>query len=106
MFSINKFIVDPVEGDGALRSDSSEGFAFIEQRTTLRGLITKIDAHINSGQSHYLVPAGSTIYIKEERMFHPSWPKTIYKTEGSDAGMMIIDSSFVEFIKPSELRNS
>jgi hypothetical protein len=44
------------------------------------------------------VPSGASIFIKEERMFEPSWQAKVYKAEGMETGLMIIDRSFVEFI--------
>jgi hypothetical protein len=52
MFSLNKFIVEPIEGDRALRSNNASGFAMIEQRTALRCFKTTMDANIDVGGTY------------------------------------------------------
>lgn len=98
MFSLNKFIVEPVDGDRTLRTNNTSGFAMIEQRTALKSFKTVMDAHISIGQFFQYVPKDSLVFVREERMFEPGWQSKIYKADEMDEGVMIIDPSFMEFV--------
>lgn len=99
MLSFNKFIVEPVDGDRALRANNTSGFAIIEQRTALKSMKTVMDAHVVVGNDTQFIEKGSLIFVREERMFEPGWQSKIYKANEMDHGVMIVDPSFVEFIQ-------
>jgi hypothetical protein len=99
-FSMNKFLVKPYEVDRSLRSNSSSGFAMIEQRAYLKGLTTIMEAHITVGREFVVVPTGSTVFVKEEEFFKPGGIHKIYKSEGDDVEVQIVDVASVEFIDP------
>jgi hypothetical protein len=101
MFSVNKFIVEPFAGERAIRGNSSSGMLFIEQKTSLKSLKTLSDTYLTTGSFVRMVPSGSLIFVKEEQFHAPGWGQKIFDAEGVKEKFMIVDISFVEFIKSS-----
>lgn len=92
----NRLIVEAYRKDG-LKSHVSNGFAFIEQKVSLKGLTVLIDAKLSDGT---LVPKGSTAYIKEELLHTAAWAQKILQSDTLPTQFIVVDITHVEFIAP------
>ena len=92
----NRLIVEAYQKQG-LQTTISQGFAFIEQKVSLKGLKVLIDAKLADGT---IVLAGSTAYIKEEVLHTAPWAQKSYQCDTFLVPFMPIDATHVDFITP------
>jgi hypothetical protein len=90
----NRLVVESYEKQG-LQSTVSNGFAFIQQKVTVKGLKVLLDAKLTDGT---LIKKGSTAYIKEEALHTQPWAQKILESDAIPVPFIIVDMSFVEFI--------
>lgn len=95
----NKLIVESYKKE-ALRSKEVNGFAFVDQKLSLKGLRILVSAHLNNGQ--LFVKAGSLAFVKEDLLHTQQWAQKSYECDGIDGQFLIIDVNNVEFIKPND----
>lgn len=77
-FTLNDLLaVEPYQQGQGLQGEVKNGFAFVKQKNTLAGLKLILEARLNDGS---YIPAGSTIYIKEEFLMEHPWAKQIRKS--------------------------
>lgn len=93
----NKLIVEVYKKE-ALRSKIKDGFAFVDQKLTLKGLKILVNAKLNDGT---LIPMGSYAYIKEETLHTQQWAQKSYESSFFDQPVLIVDMIYVEFIEPT-----
>lgn len=91
-----RLIVEAYKKEG-LKSHVSNGFAFIEQKVSLKGLSVLIDAKLSDGT---LIPKGSTAYIKEELLHTSPWAQKILQSETLPGQFIVVDIANVEFVAP------
>lgn len=94
--SINKFVVEMYKKE-ALRTTEKNGFAFVSQKLTLKGLKTLVDTKLND---ETFIRKGSLIYVKEESLHTQAWAQKGYECAAIEGQFLIIDPTHVEFIEP------
>lgn len=92
----NRLIVEAYQKKG-LQSSVSNGFAFVEQKVSVKGLAVLMDAKLADGT---FVQKGSTAYIKEELLHAAPWAQKILQSDTFPAPFIIVDMSNVEYIVP------
>lgn len=92
----NRLIVEAYKKE-ALRSTEKNGFAFVSQKLTLKGLKVLVDAKLNDST---FVPKDSVVYIKEEVLHTQAWAQKPLECEAISEPFLIVDLNFVEFISP------
>lgn len=100
-YSFNKFIVESYKKEG-LRSTERNGFAFVDQKISLKGLKLLVAATISSSGSFSIIPKGSTVYIKEEVLHTQQWAQKPLECNGIEGPFLIVDMAYVEFVAPPE----
>lgn len=95
--SLNNRLIVEVYKKGELRSKVSNGFATIDQKSTLKGLKVLVDGKLNDGT---LVRSGSTVYIREEALHTQAWAQKSLECDFVGQPFLIVDVSHVEFIDP------
>lgn len=109
MFSLNnRFVVEAYFTDRSLKAKETNGFALIQQKVELKGLRLLVPARIenllsttaNGGPlTSNIIPAGSTIFIREELLHSQPWAKKILESESVEGKFIIVDMANVEFVK-------
>jgi len=94
--SFNKLIVEAYRKEG-LKTHVSNGFASIQQKVIVKGLIVLMDAKLSDGT---FVPKGSTAYIKEETLHTAPWAQKILECDFLQGQFIIADMAHVEFLSP------
>lgn len=92
----NRLVVQAYVKQG-LQASVSNGFAFIEQKVTVKGLTVLMDAKLADGT---VIPKGSTAYIKEEALHTQAWAQKVLQSDFMPGQFIIVDMSHVEFITP------
>jgi hypothetical protein len=92
----NRLIVEMYKKE-ALKSTEKNGFAFIAQKLSLKGLIVLVDAKLNDGT---FIKKGSIAYIKEEALHTQAWAQKGLECDAIEGSFLIVDMNFVEFIRP------
>jgi hypothetical protein len=92
----NRLIVEAYQKKG-LQSSISNGFAFVEQKVSVKGLQVLMDAKLADGT---YIQKGSTAYIKEELLHTAQWAQKILESDTFPAPFIIVDMSNVEYIVP------
>lgn len=92
----NRLVVEPYV-KSALQSTVTNGFAFITQKVTIKGLKVLMDAKLSDGT---FVPKGSTAYIKEETLHTQPWAQKVLESDTLGVPFIIVDLAHVEFISP------
>lgn len=92
----NRLVVEPYQ-KGALQSTVTNGFAFITQKVTVKGLTVLMDAKLEDGT---FVPKGSIAYIKEESLHTQPWAQKVLESDTLGVPFIIVDLANVEFISP------
>jgi len=90
----NRLVVQAYKKE-ALRSTEKNGFAFVDQKLSLKGLKVLADGVLSNGW----VNVGSTAYIKEELLHSQPWAQKSYQCESIGEPFMIVDIAHVEFIE-------
>ena len=90
----NRLIVEAYKKEG-LRSTVQNGFARIEQKSSLKGLTVLMDAKMNDG---FVILKGSTVYIKEEELHTKPWAQKVLESDTLGVPFIIVDLANVEFI--------
>ncbi len=97
MRSMNNRLVVEAYKKGPLDSTINNGFAFINQKMTVKGLTVLMDAKLNDGT---IVLKGSTAYIKEEDLYTQLWATKILESDTLKVPFIIVDMNNVQFISP------
>jgi len=92
----NRLIVEAYKKEG-LKSTISQGFAYIEQKVSVKGLTVLVDAKLSDGT---FVPKGSIAYIREESLHTQAWAQKVLECDTLKTPFIIVDISNVEFISP------
>jgi hypothetical protein len=92
----NRLIVEMYKKE-ALKSVEKNGFAFVSQKLTLKGLKILVDTVLSDGT---FVQKGSTAFIKEETLHTQAWAQKGFECAGLDGQFLIVDLTYVEFISP------
>jgi hypothetical protein len=102
-FSLNnRFIVEAYQKEG-LKSEVKNGFATIQQKVALKGLKVLVEGRVVHGLSSYIIPKGSTVYVKEERLHSPTGPANkVLSCEAVGQPFIIVDLNDVEFVSLAE----
>lgn len=97
----DRFIVKPYAGDRTLKAKVSNGFAMVQQKTSIVGLELLMEARLSTTNKDLLeiFPKGSMIYVKEELLFTQVWAKAIYESDAVEGNFIIVDVNNIEFIK-------
>lgn len=111
-FSLNnRFVVEPYTTDRGLKATERNGFAMITQKISLKGLKLLVDAKLtgygneslsidgSSMSGPFTVKAGSFIYIREELLHTQVWAQKPLECDGIEGKFIIVDASYVEFVK-------
>lgn len=99
-YSLNNRLIVETYKKEALRSKEVNGFAFVDQKLSLKGLKVLVDTHLNNGQ--VFVKAGSTAFIKEEALHSQQWAQKAYECDNIKGQFLIVDINSVEFIQPPQ----
>jgi hypothetical protein len=85
----NNIICKPHNLSGGLKSEVKSGLAFVKQKQDVIGLEVLLTSRLVEGENISTIPAGSIVYIREERISTMVWGKTIQsiKTSGTDKGV-------------------
>lgn len=106
----NRFIVEPYFSDRTLKATQGSGFAMVSQKVNLKGLKLLVDVrlfdssflerHVDGigSTTPFNIPAGSTVYIREELLYTQPWAKQILECKDVDGKFIIIDKQYVEMI--------
>lgn len=97
--SFNNRLILEIYKKSELRSKISNGFASIDQKTTLKGLKVLVETKLNDGT---LIRKNSLAYIKEELLHTQVWAQKPLECEAIGQSFIIVDISFVDFISPPE----
>jgi hypothetical protein len=92
----NRLVVEPYK-KGGLQTTVSNGFAFVEQKVTVKGLTVLMDTKLADGT---YVLKGSTAYIKEEALYTQAWAQKILESDFITGNFIIVDMIHVEFVTP------
>lgn len=98
IFSLNKVIVEEYKKE-ALRSKEQNGFAFVEQKTKLKGLRMLTDAQLFVGGQQLTILKGTIAYIKEETLHTQQWAQKSLESDTIQGKFLIVDISFVEYFE-------
>lgn len=93
----NRLIVEAYKKE-ALRGEVKNGFAFVGQKLTLKGLKVLVDAKLNDGT---IIIKGSTAYVKEESLHTQAWAQKTMEASYFQEPFLIIDLNHVEFVEPA-----
>jgi hypothetical protein len=92
----NRLVVEAYQKTG-LQTTVNAGFAFIQQKVTVKGLEVLMDAQLADGT---FVPKGSIAYIKEELLHTSAWAQKILESDTFERPFIIVDMTNVEYISP------
>lgn len=92
----NRLIVEAYKKE-ALRSTEKNGFAFVSQKLSLKGLKVLIDVKLSDST---FVVKDSIAYIKEELLHTASWAQKAMDCDAIGQPFLIVDLNYVEFIQP------
>ena len=95
----NRFIVEPYLTDRALKAKETNGFAMIQQKVSLKGLKTLVDAWIVNGSDKMIIPKGSIAYVREELLHTQPWAQKILESDAIEGKFIIVDMVNVEFVE-------
>lgn len=95
--SFNNRLIVEVYKKEALRTTEKNGFAFVAQKLSLKGLKVLVDVKLSDNT---FIPKGSVAYIKEEALHTQSWAQKAMECDGIEGQFLIVDLNNVEFIKP------
>lgn len=95
--SMNNRLIVEVYKKEALRSTEKNGFAFVSQKLSLKGLKVLVDVKLNDST---FIREGSIAYIKEETLHTAPWAQKAMDCNAIGQPFLIIDLSHVEFIQP------
>jgi len=85
MISIyNNIVCKPIPYAGGLKSEVKSGVAFVKQKVDIVSLEVLFDAQVVESGLKYTIPAGSLVYVKEERMATMPWGKNVLKINGTE----------------------
>lgn len=95
----NRFMVEPYKGDRALKANTTGGFAIVQQKVSIVGLMLLADALIClGGENVRTLAKGSKVYIKEELLFTQPWAQKVYESDAIEGKFIIVDLNYVEFV--------
>lgn len=97
----NRFIVEQYVKEG-LKAKVQGGIATPGQRDGLKGLRVLVDALIEFPNGREEIPAGSTVYIREESLHTQPWASKPLSCDKIEGKFMIVDLTYVEFIDVQE----
>ena len=92
----NRLVVEAYQKEG-LKSTVSNGFAFIQQKVSVKGLTVLMDSQLSDGT---FIPKGSIAYIKEESLHTAPWAQKILESDTMKTPFIIVDITNVEYIVP------
>jgi len=95
--SLNNRLLVEVYKKGELRSKISNGFATIDQKSTLKGLRVLVEGKLGDGT---IVRKDSIAYIREEALHTQQWAQKHLECELIGQPFLIVDANFIEFIDP------
>jgi len=95
--SLNNRVIVEMYKKGELRATEKNGFAFVAQKLTLKGLKVLMDAKLNDGT---FIRKNSIAYIKEEALHTQAWAQKGLECDAVEGQFLIVDTSFVEFFLP------
>lgn len=95
--SLNNRLIVEVYKKTELRSKVTNGFATIDQKSTLKGLRVLVEGKLNDGT---IVRRDSIAYIREESLHTQAWAQKSLECELFKQPFLIVDANFVEFIDP------
>ena len=98
-YSLNNKLIVEIYKKEALRSKEVNGFAFVDQKLSLKGLKVLVNTLLNNGE--IFVKAGDVAFIKEEALHSQQWAQKAYECNGIEGQFLIVDINNVEFIQPS-----
>ena len=90
----NRLVVEPYRKE-ALRANVRNGFATLDQKLAVKGLMVLMDAKLNDGST---VPKGSKAYIREEALHTQPWAQKVSESDAVEGQFLIVDLNHVEFI--------
>lgn len=90
----NRFILQAYKKE-ALRAKEQNGFAFLDQKTAVKGLKVLVNAKLTDGT---VVLAGSIAYIKEESLHNMPWAQKSYTSDFVNEPFIIVDATYVEYV--------
>jgi len=80
----NTVICKPHSLAGGLKAEIRSGVAFVKQKMDIIPLEVLQNSSIMEGQSSIRVPAGATVYVREEKLTTMPWGKTVQRLKGAD----------------------
>lgn len=92
----NRLVVESYKKE-ALQSEIKNGFAFIQQKVTVKGLAVLMDAKLADGT---FIPKGSVAYVKEESLQTKPWAQKVLQSDTLKTPFIIVEMSDIEFISP------
>jgi hypothetical protein len=92
----NKLIVEMYKKE-ALRASEKNGFAFVSQKLTLKGLKVLMNAKLSDGT---FIRRGSIAYVKEEILHTAAWAQKPMECSAVAEPFLIIDVGYVDFVEP------
>jgi hypothetical protein len=95
--SMNNRLVLETYQKGGLNASISNGFAFVEQKVTIKGLKVLMDVRLSDGT---FVRQGSTAYIREEVLHTHAWAQKVFQCDTLPCSFIVADLSNVDFIVP------
>lgn len=94
----NRLIVEIYKKEG-LRSEVKNGFALVDQKTSVKGLTILVDTKLTDGT---YIEAGSKAWVREEALHTRPWAQKALKSEAINQPFLIVDLTDIEFITPPE----
>lgn len=97
-FSLNnRFITEQYVKEG-LKSEVKGGIATPGQRDNLKGLKLLVDTVLILSGDERVIPAGSTVYIKEKALHEHAFFSQPLSCPAIAGKFLIVDLQFIEFI--------
>jgi|GEM_PF-4724420 len=95
MKSLNNRLILEVYKKGEHRAKVENGFARLEQKVAIKGLVVLMDSKLSDGT---IVVAGSIAYIREASLHTKAWAQSHFSCDKISVPFIIAEISEVEFI--------
>lgn len=99
----NKIILRPYVNTEGLKKEIRNGFAMVQQKSTIKGLKVLMDSRT---EKCGLVEKGMIAYLSEELLCTQPWAKKVMSSDAVDGPFIIVDIGFIDFIGKAEDENS
>lgn len=99
-YSVNNvLVVESYKGDRVKKSTVSNGFAFMEQKVSVKPVKLLVNAKITIGNEVIELPRGTLIHLKEEFLLADPIAQKLYKSPGIEEDFLLVPFHHVQLIE-------